>query len=110
MPQPFPKEDFTYSHKGLPPMNYPLHKDDIRYNFQPDNWPRRHFVPDFQIKMGNFNDFDEMMHGIQWTDFDLEYQLADPMESNHYIQGRPPIVGFLVFLVLFLYCVSKNIF
>lgn len=106
MPQPFPKEDFIYSHKGTPSSNYPIHKDDIRYDFKPYLWPRRHFIPDFQIKMINFNDFDEIMHGVQWIDFDLEYQLADPMESNHYIQGYTPIVCLFFLVVIVYFCLS----
>jgi hypothetical protein len=107
MPQPFPKDDFIYSHKGIPVLNHPLHKSDVRYDFKPYHWPRRHFVPDFQIRMHNFNDYDEIMHNIQWLDFDLDYQVADPMESNHYIQGRTPITILMFAGCLFLFCISK---
>ena len=42
-----------------------------------------------------------MMHGIQWVDFEIDYQLADPMESNHYINGRSP--SFAVFMAVGLF-------
>ena len=47
------------------------------------------------------------MHGNQWNDFDLDYQLADPMESNHYEQGRSPMFVFLATAVLLVFVVSK---
>jgi hypothetical protein len=109
MPQPFPKESFIYSHKGFPLINNPAHKDDFRYDFKANLWPRRHYVPFYQLRQHNFNEYDEIMHNIQWCDFDLEYQLADPMESNHYIQGRTPFTCFMIALVIILFCVSKTI-
>lgn len=98
MPQPFPKESFTFSHKGLPKDNFPLTAHDFRYNYRLDRLPRRHHCPDHLFKLYNFSDYDAMMHGIQWADYELDYQLADPMESNHYIQGRSP--SFAVFMAL----------
>ena len=107
MPQPFPADDFIYSHKGLPKANFPPHAHDFRYNYYPERLPRRHHVPDFLFKLYNFSDWDEIMHGLQWVDFELDYQLADPMESNHYIISRGP--GFCLFLIVmaFVFCVSK---
>lgn len=101
MPQPFPKEDFIYSHKGLPADNYPLHVNDFRYNYYLNRLPRRHHVNDFLFKLYNFSDYDSMMHGIQWVDFELDYQLADPMTTNHYIAGRSP--SFMVFMAVSLF-------
>jgi hypothetical protein len=109
MPQPFPKNDFYYSHKGIPPSQYPLHIGDVRYNFMPNHWPRRHFVSDMLMKQHNFNDYDEIMHDVQWHDYDLDYQLADPMESNHYLKGRSPLVAMMGILFFFVLVVSKNI-
>lgn len=107
MPQPFPKDDFTYSHKFLPPSIFPLHANDFRYNYKIQNLPRRHFSPAFQLRLYNFSDFDSIMHGLQWADFEPDYQLADPMESNHYIQGRSP--SFVVFMAvgIFIFAISK---
>ena len=46
------------------------------------------------------------MHGNQWNDFDLDYQLADPMESNHYLQGRIPLFVLLAmgFMLIWIGC------
>jgi|LauGreDrversion4_2_1035121.scaffolds.fasta_scaffold713418_2 hypothetical protein len=107
MPQPFPDKDFIYSHKGLPPHNYPIHAHDFRYNYYLERLPRRHFVPNYLFKQYNFNDFDSMMHGIQWADMEPDYQVADPMETNHYYQGRSP--SFVIFMAvgLFIFTFSK---
>ena len=99
MPQPFPADNFIYSHKGLPKDNYPLHHNDLRYNLQIYNWPRRHYVPVFKFKIYNFNDLDAMMHMMQWNDMTLDYQTEDPMDSNHYIENRSPM--FLGIMVIF---------
>ncbi len=107
MPQPFPTENFIFSHKGLPKDNYPLHAHDFRYNYKTQLLPRRHHTPDFLFKIYNFSDYDSMMHGIQWADYELDYQLADPMGSNHYIQGRTPSFMIFMALTLFLFTFSK---
>ncbi len=106
MPQPFPKDDFIYSHKWLPNDTFPLHAHDFRYNYYTDRLPRRHFVQSFPFKLYDFSDYDAMMHGIQWADYELDYQLADPMETNHYIQGRPPAMYVFMALGLFLFTFS----
>jgi hypothetical protein len=107
MPQPFPTSDFIYSHKFTPKGNFPLHAHDFRYNYLPQNWPRRHYAPEFLFKLYNFSDFDSIMHGIQWVDFELDYQLADPMSTNHYINGRSPSFAVFGLIVLVTFCVSK---
>jgi hypothetical protein len=107
MPHPFPDNDFIFSHKGLPAMNFPLHLNDVRYNFIPDQWPRRHFVHSFKFKQYNFNDFDEIMHGIQFAEFELDMQLADPISSNHYYKNRAPSFVFFLVGLFFVYVVSK---
>lgn len=99
MPQPFPEKDFIYSHKGIPEVNFPSHTSDVRYNFIPNAWPRRHFVQDFKMKSYNFSELDASMHYLGWNDFSLDYQVADPMDSNHYINARSP--SFVVFCALF---------
>ncbi len=107
MPQPFPTNDFIYSHKGLPVLNNPLHKNDVRYNFRIENWPRRHHTPDFLFKQYNYSDWDQIMHSLQWIDHELDYQVADPMETNHYISGRSPSYAFFMLGVLFFFCICK---
>jgi hypothetical protein len=105
MPQPFPEKDFIYSHKGWPELNHPLHRNDFRYNFMPNVWPRRHFSPDMKIKLYNFSEIDSAMHYLGWTDFSLDYQVADPMDSNHYNNNRSPlfVIGMFVGCMLFLF-------
>lgn len=107
MPQPFPDHDLIFSHKGYPMELLPLHRNDFRYNFHSHLIPRRHFVPDFKMKVYNFSDFNEIVHRSGFNDFDLDHQLADPMESNHYINARSP--SFMIFMMCttLLFVVSK---
>ena len=91
MPQPFPNNDPIFSHKGYSKDLNPLHRHDFRYKFNYHSIPRRHFVPDFKMKVYNFNDFNEIVHRSGFNDFDLDHQLADPMDSNHYINSRSPM-------------------
>jgi hypothetical protein len=107
MPQPFPAHDFIYSHKGLPEY-YPAHHNDIRYNFKISNWPRRHYVPVFKLKMYNFNDRDAVMHMMGWNDFVLDYQLEEPMDSNHYVENRSPLALVLLAGGAFIFIVCKE--
>jgi hypothetical protein len=104
MPQPFPAKDFIYSHKGLPDT-YPLHRNDVRYNFMINKWPRRHYVPIFKLKLYNFNDLDSVMHMMGWNDFVLDYQTEDPMESNHYVETRSQFSILLILAGAFIYIV-----
>lgn len=110
MPQPFPSNDPIFSHKPYPAIFLPSHKNDFRYKFNFHLIPRRHFVPDFKIKVYNFSDFNEIVHRSGFNDFDLDHQLADPMESNHYINARSPM--FVIFLgVITIFCIfSMNNF
>jgi hypothetical protein len=57
--------------------------------------------------MYNWHDIDEMHHGNGFTDFDLDYQLNDPMESNHYVQNRGILTNFAMAVVMFIFIVSK---
>ena len=50
IPQPFPAHHPIFSHKGLPTTLYPAHMNDVRYDFKPHYWPRRHHVPDHKVK------------------------------------------------------------
>ena len=107
MPQPFPDNDLIFSHKGFPKDHLPLHRHDFRYTYHYHLIPRRHFVPDFKMKVYNFSDFNEIVHRSGFNDFDLDHQLADPMESNHYINARSP--SFMVFMAstIILFVFSK---
>jgi hypothetical protein len=105
MPQPYPKDHPIYTHKPVPPMLYPSHRNDVRYNHKFESFPRRHYVPDLKVRLHNFYEFYEVMHSNQWNDGDLDYQLADPMESNHYIQGRSPFAVLFGAAFLIVWCV-----
>mgnify|MGYP001588308087 CR=1 FL=1 len=59
--------------------------------------------------MVNFFDLDEIMHGNDFPDFTLDYQVADPMESNHYIQGRSVAFVWFLFAYMVLFIVSRYI-
>ncbi len=110
MPQPFPSNDPIFSHKHYPTVFLPLHKHDFRYKFNYHLIPRRHFVPDFKMKVYNFSDFNEIVHRSGFNDFDLDHQLADPMESNHYINGRSPLFVIMMAGITLLFVVSNEIY
>ena len=111
MPQPFPANDFIYSHKGLPKDNFPLHSNDLRYDFKIYNLPRRHYVPVFKLKLYNFNDLDAVMHMIGYNDMVLDYQIEEPMDSNHYIEHRSQmfVLGMIISGFIFIVCMYKLI-
>ena len=114
IPQPFPTNHLIFSHKGLPPNLYPSHFNDVRYVHKTYLWPRRHFVPDFkvillndQFRLVNNYNFEDLLHGNGFPDFDLDYQLADPMESNHYVQNRSISFNFFMMGFFFVFTISK---
>ncbi len=59
--------------------------------------------------MVNFFNFDEVMHGNDFPDFTLDHQVADPMESNHYIQGRSTLFAWFMMAFMIVFIVSKNL-
>lgn len=110
IPQPFPKDHFIYKHDFTYLKDRtPDHHNDVRYNLLPQFWPRRHQYKAHYVRQINFNDWDEIMHGNQWPDMDLDFQLADPMESNHY-QQRPGVLGGVGILIAYItvFLVSIN--
>ena len=111
LPQPFPKDHFIYKKDYTYLLNrIPDHINDVRYNLLPQHFPKRHLPVDHFVRQLNFNDWDEIMHGNQWPDMDLDYQLADPMESNHYIQRPGPLGGvgmFVLYVVIFMIGINK---
>lgn len=62
-----------------------------------------------KFRMYNWHDFGEMLHGNGYPDMDLDHQLADPMNSNHYIQNRSILFAWFMAGVMFLFVVSKEI-
>ena len=51
-----------------------------------------------------------MMHGNGFPDMDLDYQLADPMESNHYVQNRSISFAFFMMGIMIIFTISKIIY
>lgn len=107
MPQPLPK-NYWLDHKNIPDSYNPDHKNDVRYNFQPQYWPRRHMVHTYKLKVYNYNSLDSIMHGNEWYDMQLDFQIEEPMDSNHYIQHSGHMKAFWAFwfMLIFLFCKS----
>lgn len=99
MPQPLTKEFglkyTTYDH--------PNHTCDFRYKFDASKLPKRSFVHELDTRFINKNDTWEMMHGNEWPDLQIDYQIEEPITSNHYIQnaGATRIIYFLIYFVVF---------
>ena len=51
MPQPFPANHELYSLAPQFPLDYPIHRNDVRYNFDEVNWPRRHVLHERPVKL-----------------------------------------------------------
>lgn len=102
LPQPLTEE---YSHKLRPDYHWPNHLDNFRYDFNIKNWPRRHFVSTYRTKLYNNHDFYSLMHGNEWPDLQPDFQIEEPMSSNHYIQhgGHLRALYFVVFCIIFMF-------
>lgn len=107
MPIPFPDNSWRYSHKLRPDYYLPAYRNDFRYNYFPERLPRRHFAPDFYTKMVNFNDMDEMMHNVEWQDMVPDYQVEEPMSSNHYYLRYPPLYAIYAWVFVYVFVIGN---
>ena len=58
--------------------------------------------------MYNFNDLDAIVHMLGWNDFVLDYQVEEPMESNHYVENRSPFIIIFIIIGAFVFVVCKK--
>ena len=72
----------TWRHKELPMDDImPLHWNDVRFNFKPENIDRRMFLHDnYAILYDMHNDY---YHGVGYQDEDMDYELPDPYSGMH---------------------------
>ena len=95
LPLPIPK-DFTHAQH---PDNevWPLHWNDVRFNFKPQNQDRRVYIHDNYMNVYDFEH--DFAHTTGYVDEDLDYELPDPAGAMHYKKKRS---GALMFLGAFI--------
>lgn len=92
----------------VPPAYFHLpYASDFRYNFILENVPARHFHSGLFIKYYNGNDYDSIMHSNEWVDMQIDYQIEEPMSSNHYLQQGTHGRALFYFLYIFIFGISK---
>lgn len=105
--QPYVPSEYHSSKKPHPDYYFPAHINDFRYNLKYQNFPRTYIQPFKKLKHYNYSDFNEIMHKNEWYSFQLDMQIEEPIESNHYIQGggqtRPLwlLLYFIVFGIIY---------
>jgi hypothetical protein len=102
--QPFNQKD---SHPEPPKYFHLPFASDFRYNLRLENVPGRHFHTGFFLKNYNTNDFDAIMHGNEWIDMQPDYQIEEPMDSNHYIQQSSHGRAFFYFMYFLIFGFGK---
>lgn len=98
---------FYHDYNENPAYYFPAQLNDPRYNYVIENVPQADRLPQHGTKYYNYHDFNEVMHANEWPDFQIDHQVEDPMDSNHYLQsnGQGRAVFMAIYLVLF--CLSK---
>ena len=93
---PLPSE---FKHKRIPlDVLYPAHLNDVRFDFKPQFWGRRHFTHD--TYMHSYGDVHHLTHTIGHVDEDWDGEMPDPFdEQMHFKFKRNPIFWF-VFAVI----------
>ena len=106
MSQPFDPKDAA---KTRPEYYHQVHSNDFRYNKEIANTPRRHIVMGLKLKLYDKHSFDSLMHGNEWNDMMPDYQIEEPMSSNHYLQQGGHMRAFYLFVYLVIFVLSKSI-
>jgi len=98
----------SQGHKNLPEYYYPEHVNDFRYNYNMQNIPNRFTAHSYGLKYYNNYSFDSLMHGNEWNDMIPDYQIEEPIESNHYIQhaGHKRSLYLVIYFIIFMFCKS----
>lgn len=102
--QPFNNDD---GHPDPPQYFHLPYASDFRYNLRLENVPARHFHTGLFLKYYNYNDTDSIMHGNEWIDMQPDYQIEEPMSSNHYIQQGPHTRALFYFMYIFIFGIGK---
>lgn len=102
LPLPTPV-NFKYSEQPTSEL-YPLHWNDVRFNYKPENKDRRQFRHDHYFNTADLCNGD-YLHEAGYEDEDWDYEVPDPEQAMHYNMERNPVVGSLYGLVFFAICV-----
>jgi hypothetical protein len=105
MSQPFDPKDATKA----PDYYHKQHANDFRYNKELANEPRRHLTTGLKLKVYNNHSLDALMHGNEWNDMQPDFQLEEPMGSNHYLQSGGHLRALWFFLYFMIFIVGKFI-
>lgn len=106
MPLPY-VANYYHEDKSIPKDFHPDHINDFRYNFSYKNYPSKNFESLRPLKLYNTHSVDSLMHGVEWRDYQPDYQIEEPMESNHYIQNTGPLRSIYLLIFLFIFTISK---
>ena len=102
-PQPYVPLEHTKVKPTYPDYYFPDHINDVRFNLKYDNFPFTYVRPKTSQKIYNNNDYFQMMHSIEWNEMQLDAQIEEPIQSNHYQQGSSQMKGlyFIIYFVIF---------
>jgi len=104
MSQPFNPKD---SPKLTPEYYNKECSNDFRYNKILANIPRRHITPGGKTKVYNNHSLDSLMHGNEWNDMQPDFQIEEPMSSNHFFQHGGHMRAFYLFVYSMIFMVGK---
>lgn len=102
--QPFDPKD---GHKLFPEFYYQQHANDFRYNYIQGNIPTRFPHITLGAKLYNNHNWDALMHSNEWNDMIPEYQIEEPIESNHYMQHSNHMRAVYMLIYVIIFGVSK---
>ena len=102
LPLPLPAD---FKHKD-PPYDeiMPLHWNDVRFNFKPENMDRRMFRYDNYMNLYDFQH--DFAHTTGFVDEDHDGEVPDPMSAMHWKKKRSApmaVLGMLVAAGVFLF-------
>ena len=103
-----PYEPLYYHEQTFKPDDFtPSHINDPRYNYNVGLIPEATLPPLRPLKLYNYHCMDAMMHGTEWRDFQPDYQVEHPMDSNHYYQATGPLRALFAFILIFIFTIGK---
>lgn len=91
LPLPLPKD---FSHAQHPDNEvWPMHWNDVRFNFKPQNQDRRAFIHDNMMNAYDFHH--DFAHTTGYIDEDLDQDMPDPYPAMHFKKKRSGAMMFL---------------
>lgn len=84
--------------------------DDFRYNKKVENLPTRHVTPVLYLKNYDKSDINALMHGNEWNEMQPDYQIEEPISSNHYYQQGGNSRALYAFIYLLIFGVCKYLY